>query len=190
MRRLLFPLANLRTRPFLRGLLGHPYSVTLAILLLAHVGLVAMEGDKGIVLAPIILLSLYVTGLLLMGDRSPFCLVILGLGLTALAVCVANAILGGNILLPVALVCHIVFLSLLSAFLLKRLFRARQVTLDHVMAGIIVFLLMAGIWAQFYALTLLADPAALSAPGNSLAAHPYSTIYYFSITTLTTAGLG
>jgi hypothetical protein len=190
MARLLFPLANLGNRPLLRGLFDHKYSITLGILMGAHVVLVVTEGKETALIAPIVLLFLYLTGLLLMGDRSRFCTVILGMGLAALALCIANSLLGGTGLLVLALCTHVTFLVLLIIFLLGRLFRARQVPLDNVMAGIIVFLLMAGVWAQLYVLTLLADPLAISAPGGSLGQHPYILLYYFSVTTLTTAGLG
>lgn len=190
MRRLLFPLADLRQRPALAALLAYKYSITLAGILVAHVLLVGVIGERTVLFAPLILLFLYFGGFLLMADQSALCRATMGVGLAALAATMASAVLGGTTLLVLALGGHAVFLVLLIAMILGRLFRERRMPLDSVMAGVIVFLLMAGLWTQFYGLTVLADPQAFSAPDESLRHRPYATLYYLSVTSLTTAGFG
>lgn len=190
MPRLLFPLADLRQRPALGVLLAYKYSITLGIILLAHVLLVGLADGEILLFAPFILMILYFIGFLLMADRSRLSRVALGIGLAALAATSLDVLGGGKVFLVAALCCHACFLTLLVALLLGRLFKERRMPFDSIMAGIIVFLFMAGLWTQFYALLLLADPLAIQAPADSLRLHPYVTLYYFSVTTLTTAGLG
>uniref|UniRef100_I2PWS7 Ion channel n=1 Tax=Desulfovibrio sp. U5L TaxID=596152 RepID=I2PWS7_9BACT len=190
MRRLLFPLANLRERPTLATLLAYKYSITLAIILAAHVVLVGVIGERTVLFAPFILLALYFSGFLLMADRSGLCRAALFLGLAALAATVLDNLVAGDVFLVPALGGHAAFLALLIVIILGRLFAERRMPFDSVMAGVIVFLLMAGLWTQFYGLTVLADPAAIAAPGDSLRLHPYATLYYLSVTALTTAGFG
>jgi len=188
--RLLFPFADLGQRPALGLLLGYKYSITLGIILLAHVCLVGLADGETLLFAPFILMMLYFAGFLLMADRSWLSRVALCTGLAALAATCLDLLRGDTVFLVAALCCHACFLTLLVALLLGRLFRERRMPFDSVMAGIIVFLFMAGLWTQLYALLLLADPLAIQAPADSLHLHPYVTLYYFSVTTLTTAGLG
>lgn len=190
MQRLLFPLANLRERPALAALLAYKHSITLGIILAAHVVLVGAVGERTVSFAPVILLALYCSGFLLMADRSFLCRINLLLGILALVAASADAVAGSGAFLIPALCSHAAFLALLIVIVLGRLFAERRMPFDSVMAGIIVFLLMAGLWTQFYGLAVLADPAAIAAPGDSLRRHPYATLYYLSITALTTAGFG
>lgn len=190
MKRILLPVSDLRDHPRLKATLKHKYSISLSVFILAHILIVAFENNTTVLLAPLILLSLYLIGFLLMGVRSRFCRIILASGILALALSAAHIVYNGTGLLITTLCFHAAFLALLIVFILGRLFKDRQMPLDNIMAGVIVFLLMAGLWAQFYALAVLINPLALSAPGGTLGTHPYVTLYYFSITTLTTAGLG
>jgi hypothetical protein len=190
MRPILHAIGDPQSRPILGVVLVHKYSITLTLILLTHILLVALENTDIVIFAPLILLILYVSGFMLMADRSRFSAVIVSLGLVAMVLAGVHIAVGGKTLLVLSLCCHSFFLVLLIVFILKRLFKSKTMPLDNIMAGVIVFLFMAGVWAQFYALLLLANPLALSVPGGSLGAHPYITLYYFSITTLTTAGLG
>ena len=96
---------------------------------------------------------------------------------------------GNRVCLVAALLGHALFLLLLIVFMLARLFREKLITIDNIMAGIIVYLLMAGLWTQLYGLVLLHDPGSINIPGG-LGPYPFLTLYYFSVTTLTTAGFG
>ena len=190
MLRQLFFDVDLSTRPVLRAVFNYKYSITLGLILLAHILLVPLASEA-VLFAPFILLCLYLAGFLLMGDRSRLCRVILAVGLTALLLTGANIFLGHPVLLATAVCCHAAFLGLLIALLLGRLLHVHKMPFDTVMAGVIIFLLMAGLWSQLYGLILLYDPLAIHAPESNLGQHPYFvTLYYFSVTTLTTAGLG
>ena len=156
-----------------------------------HVLLIGLAPGQAVLLTPVVVMSIYLVGFvfLLLQDRSLRGRLILLAGFTALALSGINMYYKGRFCLVAALSGHVAFLVLLIGFMLGRLFREKRVTVDTIMAGVIVYLLMAGLWTQFYALTLLADPAALHSAGG-LGGRPYVTLYYFSVTTLTTAGFG
>lgn len=181
-------------RPWPRRLLDQihdqKYSLTLGIILLAHIGLAALPGRQAMLIAPPLTLLLYFVGFILMRDYSRLARVLLFTGLGALAVSGVSLLSGNLTLLVTALVGYTVFLFLLIVFLLLRIFRVKRVSLDLIMAGIIVYLLVAGFWAQLFSLLVLADPGAIHVAGGSFGNRPFLTFYYFSLTTLTTAGFG
>jgi len=177
-------------RPSLQRLYAQKYSLTLGIILLAHVGLAGVDGRHAVLVAPVVTLTLYFLGFILLRDQSRLARAILPTGTGALGLSTVEVLVGGKFWLAAALAGHAAFLLLVIVFMLGRLFREKKVTLDQIMAGIIIYLLMVGLWAQFYGLTLLADPGAISAASGSFGDRPFLTIYYFSVTTLTTAGFG
>lgn len=179
---------------------GHPlaaaigasrHSIALGIILAAHLGMVALvAGGWGAFSGPLILLALYLVGFLLLCERSRFTLWVLGVGGIALGASAVSLADRGTLLTAMALGWHALFEGLLIIFLLGRLFRQRKMPVDAVMAGIIAFLFMAGLWVQFYGLLVLFDPGSVRGPDGGLGPHPYITLYYFSIITLTTVGFG
>jgi hypothetical protein len=183
----LHPFAEL---PAINWVYTHKYSLTLGIILLAHVSLVGLEGPQAILLTPVLILFLYFIGFILMQDKSRLARTMLPIGLCALVLSGTNILVGGTVYLTAALTGHAAFILLLIVFMLCRLFKENKVTLDMIMAGIIIYLLMAGLWAQFFSLVVLANPNAISVAAGGFGPHPYSTIYYFSVATLTTAGFG
>lgn len=176
-------------RRLLEKLPVHKYSLTLIIILLAHIALVGLEREHFLLLGPLLTLALYFLGFLLLQDRSRMSRAMLAVGCGALALSLVNMFVGGAYCLAAALTGHAIFLLLLVIFLFRHLLAEKRVTLDQVMAGIIIYLLIAGLWTQFYALTLLVNPDAVHIAGG-LGECPFLTMYYFSVTTLTTAGFG
>ncbi|MGD9609465.1 MAG: ion channel [Desulfovibrionaceae bacterium] len=174
-----------------KALAPHKYSVTVGIILLAHIVLVFWGGRRAIMFTPVVLLAMYLLGFvfLLVRERSLIARLNLIVGLTALGLSCLNMFFEGGASLVMAVACHFLFLFLLIVFMLGQLFRKKAVTVDTIMAGVIIYLLMAGLWAQLYALTLLIDPAAIHYPVTH-GGQPYMALYYFSVTTLTTAGFG
>ena len=173
------------------ALAPHKYSVTVGIILLAHIVLVVWGGRSAIMFTPVVLLSMYLLGFvfLLARERSLVARLNLVVGLTALLLSGLNMYFQGGFCLVIAVSGHALFLFLLIVFMLGQLFHKKAVTIDTIMAGIIIYLLMAGFWAQLYALTLLIDSAAIHYPVPH-GGQPYMALYYFSVTTLTTAGFG
>ena len=173
------------------ALAPHKYSVTVGIILLAHIVLVVWGGRSAIMFTPVVLLSMYLLGFvfLLARERSLVARLNLVVGLTALLLSGLNMYFQGGFCLVIAVSGHALFLFLLIVFMLGQLFHKKAVTIDTIMAGIIIYLLMAGFWAQLYALTLLIDSAAIHYPVPH-GGQPYMVLYYFSVTTLTTAGFG
>lgn len=185
------PLVTLWKSAARTWLANHKYFLTLGIILLAHLAMICVEERRTVLVAPVFILLLYFIGFLLMRDRSGLSTSLLVVGLGALLLSAANIFSGGACCIVAAISGHATFLLLLSIFLLSRLFNKNKVSLDIVMAGVIVYLLMAGFWAQLYALVVMVQPGAIInlASGN-LGPHPYLTLYYFSVTSLTTAGFG
>ena len=173
------------------ALAPHKYSVTVGTILLAHIVLVLWGGRSAIMFTPVVLLSMYLLGFvfLLAQERSRIARLNLVVGLIALGLSGLNMQYRGGFCLVSAVSGHALFLFLLIVFMLGQLFRKKAVTVDTIMAGVIIYLLMAGFWAQLYALTLLIDPAAIHYPVTH-GGQPYMALYYFSVTTLTTAGFG
>lgn len=178
-------------RPLSERLARHKYALTAGFILLAHVGLAAVEARHSAMFTPVLVLSLDVIGFLylLIRERSRLALLILSLGGLSLFLSTLNLNMRNHGLLLAALAVHSAFLLAIMTLMLSRLLRERVVSLDAVMAGVIIYLVMAGFWAQLYAMLLLVSPGAIHIAGG-LGAHPYTTLYYFSVSTLTTAGFG
>jgi hypothetical protein len=166
------------------------HTITLGIILLAHLLTVVLVEGRAVLFGPMLLLGLYLIGFLLLCERNRFSLCILVVGSLALAASAASLFHQGTLLTVVALAWHSLFEILLIVFMLGRLFKQRKMPFDAIMAGIVAFLFMAGLWAQFYGLVVLISPGAMRGPDGALGPHPYVTLYYFSVVTLTTAGFG
>ena len=189
-RLLLLPGTDGDGHPAVRAVAAWRHTIALGLILAAHLLLVFLVEGRAALFGPMVLLVMYLAGFLLLGERSGFSLCILAVGVVALAACAASVFLGGQPLAYLALSLHSLFELLLIAFMLAWLFRQRHMPFDNIMAGIIVFLFMAGLWAQLYAMVTLASPGAVRGPDGGLGPHPSLTLYYFSIVTLTTAGFG
>ncbi len=89
------------------------------------------------------------------------------------------------------------FLAFTAAVVLKSLFFERHVTLDEILGGVIVYLLIGVIFAQLHQATELAYPGAYLLGGGALSSTSSGAdgnlvfaFLYFSFTTLTTLGYG
>ena len=177
-------------RPLARMFFANRHSIALGCILLAHMLTVPLDEGRGALFGPMLLLSLYLAGFLFLGQRNVFSLCILAMGTLALASAVANFLADNPFLVGLTLCCSSVFDLLLIVFMLGWLFRQRKMPFDNIMAGIIVFMFMAALWSQLYALVCLASPGAIRGADGGLGPHPSITLYYFSVVTLTTAGFG
>jgi hypothetical protein len=178
-------------RPLATRLAHHKYALTTGFILMAHVSLAAVESHHSAMFTPVMVLAMDFLGFLylLLRDRSFMAKLILALGAISLSLAAVNLGTTGNATLIGALAVHAAFLLCIIVMMLGRLSKERVVSFDTVMAGVIVYLVMAGFWTQLYAILLLLSPQAIHI-AEGLGPHPYSTLYYFSVTTLTTAGFG
>jgi len=89
------------------------------------------------------------------------------------------------------------FLAFTAGVVLKSIFFERRVTLDEILGGVIVYLLIGVIWAQLHHAVELAHPGAyllgevaLAATSSGADGDLVLTFLYYSFTTLTTLGYG
>ncbi len=87
----------------------------------------------------------------------------------------------------------IVFLGMLSVVVLHQVFREGPITMQRIMGAVVVYLLLALMWAHAYKLVELQRPGSFNSAGPSAVDHdfnPKTRLIYFSFTTLTTLGYG
>lgn len=189
-RLLLLSRSDVKNGPVATAIAAYRHSIALAIIICAHLLMVPLDTHRGALFGPMLLLTLYMAGFLLLSQRHWFSVCILVMGSISLAAAAANFFFHSEPRMALTLACSSVFDLMLIVFMLAWLFRQRKMPLDNIMAGIIVFMLMAALWTQLYALACLATPGAVRGPDGGLGAYPSITLYYFSVITLTTAGFG
>ncbi len=85
--------------------------------------------------------------------------------------------------------CDMVFILTISVAILSYIFRQKQVSTDMIAGAIIVYLLMAVMWAQIFFVLELLRPGQFAFPaGNGTDIRPQ--LRYFSLVTITTVGYG
>jgi hypothetical protein len=87
----------------------------------------------------------------------------------------------------------IVFLGMLSALVLFKVFRQGPITMERIMGAVVVYLLLALMWAFAYKLVELQQPGSFNPAGLPSVGHdfdPKTRLVYFSFATLTTVGYG
>ena len=116
------------------------------------------------------------------------------LGIMAFVFHLVGKILGGAqrqegvvILLTIGLGSYAVFLFISVGAMIGKIFTQTQVTKDIIRGGIAVYFLLGIFWACLYRLLLHFDPQALAISNYD---GKFSTMLYFSFTTLTTLGYG
>jgi len=81
--------------------------------------------------------------------------------------------------------CVLIFAAILA--LAVNLFKTSEVTADTIRGGFAVYFLLGFLWSLFFQICLLKNPASIYFPEGS---YTFSTLLYFSFTTLTTLGYG
>jgi hypothetical protein len=87
----------------------------------------------------------------------------------------------------------LLFLIMLLAILIVKVFQKGEVTSDRIRGAIVVYLLIGGMWDFFYFLIALTIPNAFNWPQNMVVGDLEAiqqTLTYFSFITLTTTGYG
>lgn len=118
----------------------------------------------------------------------------IGIFLTALVAFTshwANFIIGGWLDHIIAAGAAVVFFSLQTWFLSRRVFAAGEVNIYRILGAVCVYLVLGLLWSNIYLLIYLVRPAAFYfAPGTLAFQPPTSDMVYFSLVTLTTVGYG
>ena len=79
------------------------------------------------------------------------------------------------------------FFLLAIVLMIEKIFSDRQVTIDTIVGGISVFLLIGDLWFLFFETIYLLNPAAFTSSAETINSFD---LLYFSFTTLTTVGYG
>jgi hypothetical protein len=102
-------------------------------------------------------------------------------------------------LLMVDLGLRAALMAVLMSWLVREMLRDARVSLDTILGGICVYILIGFFYALLYLILLLADPGSLQSGGQAFdlslrpGTHPLQTIpamFYFSFTAFTTMGFG
>ena len=100
-------------------------------------------------------------------------------------------IFGGDFLSLIGLFTEISVFALLIGMVLVKVFEDGSVTVHRVIGSIVVYILLADVWAIVYEYVYLHIPGSLIVPdAMSESGIPSSIFLYFSFTTLTTTGYG
>ena len=84
----------------------------------------------------------------------------------------------------------IVFLGMLAAAILTRVFDEGKITFHRIQGAVAAYLLLGVIWSGCYRLVIVVDPGAFNLPSFADEGTLMSRLVYFSFATLTTVGYG
>lgn len=175
-----------------QSLSNHKYTqllLTLLLLFMAYavVGEVAAEVVLSFILMTAIVLI--VRTFYLQKRAFNFYIVLAGLAFVADCIYILFSQSIYHRLIPalIADIIYIGFLILSIVLMLQKLFENNKVTIDTIVGGICVFLLIGDLWFLFYSGIYLFFPDAFNYDGDELQTFD---LLYFSFTTLTTVGYG
>jgi len=142
----------------------------------------------------LLFLSLFlISAALSVSDRPIARLVYGGLALVALGFIWVDYLFPGFGLRTWRVLVDVLTAGFLIVLLLHHVFSEGSITYHRICGAIAVYLLLAWLWSEFYILIFLLNPEAIRLPPE-VASGPFeviqSTMYYFSVVTLTTLGYG
>ena len=177
----------------LQHFLSYKYTILYASVILLFAVMPFVEQRKGVVV-PLFILFMLLAILHTLDLHRLLFLFCIGLGVVA-SVCHivykfwSEVFLGSTLgftFIVFALSAYSVFLGIAILTLGRNMFSETNVSGDTIRGGVAIYFLMGTFWAFLYQLLLLFDPNAISIPEHG----QFSTILYFSFTTLTTLGYG
>lgn len=135
---------------------------------------------------------LFVSGVAAMAGRGWTTYVVGTVAVASLAVRWATEVRPGHSLIVWDMALGILALTLLTAFLLRQVFRAGPITGDRIRGAILVYLMIALVWCVTYQLVDFVSPGSFRFPDQRLPApgRLSQDLAYYSFITLTTAGYG
>ena len=105
-------------------------------------------------------------------------------------VSVAELLFDFNFLPYLGLVTDVAVFGLLIGMVLVKVFEPGDVSIHRVIGSIVVYILLADLWAVFFQFLYIHIPGSLQFPAAFNDTVPSSMFLYFSFTTLTTTGYG
>jgi hypothetical protein len=168
---------------------------TLLVFTLAYLFVVCALGDfnLGAIVGRLIFSLIIVAGVLATFKQRWLRILVIIIAVAALITIWMEHIHRVRILTLLIAVFSILFLFLLWAILIVKVFRKGGVTADRVRGAIVVYLLIGGMWTFFYFFIALTIPNAFNWPKNLVVGDLRAiqqTLTYFSFITLTTTGYG
>ena len=101
---------------------------------------------------------------------------------------ISSALSENKLFILTSSVISALFISAALVTINRRIFREKKVDSDTIEGGIAVFFMIGTLWALIYRIVAVLDPNAFSELGNTSSL--FSSLFYFSFTTLTTLGYG
>ena len=101
---------------------------------------------------------------------------------------ISSALSENKLFILTSSVISALFISAALVTINRRIFREKKVDSDTIEGGIAVFFMIGTLWAFIYRIVAVLDPNAFSELGNTSSL--FSSLFYFSFTTLTTLGYG
>jgi hypothetical protein len=141
----------------------------------------------------VIMTFLFVSGIVAMAGRGGVTLAVAGVALTSMIVRWLTVIFPGRTMNIWDLSLALLVLALLTAFVLKHVFRDARITADRVRGGVLAYMLLGLFWCVAYQLVDLVEPSAFHFPGAHDPVGPgriSHDLAYYSFVTLTTVGYG
>lgn len=183
---------HIRNRPVLSDKFrAHRYTY-LFIAIIAQLTLLPLLEKEGRMLVPFLFLLIVVTVLWTLDIRRIIFWLCFGLGFIGFVITLSGLI--SNLpskdtfyLTLTGLSFIILFLVIVIAIFLTKIFSEDKVTSESIKGGISIYFLLGYLWVYLYRLVLLINNEAISFPEH---ASELSYILYFSFTTLTTLGYG
>lgn len=174
-------------------LFRYKFFILLLVLMLLHIVLISLSEHISRTMHILIFIVVYSLGFLLIGIRSKLSQVTIFTSVAAIILATIN-ILHDNIWLLVAnFTVYTVFLSLVLICIFHHLLNEKKVSIDSVMAGVVVYLMIGSVFSQIYTIIEILQPGSFhfaSEISHGLVSSATISLYYFSIVTLTTAGYG
>jgi hypothetical protein len=141
----------------------------------------------------VIMTFLFVSGIVAMAGRGRLTIVVAGIALVSLVVRWLTTLFPGRTMNLWDLSLGLLVLVLLTAFVLRHVFRDARITADRVRGGILAYILLGLIWCVAYQLVDLINPSSFHFPGPHDPGAPgrlSHDLAYYSFVTLTTVGYG
>ena len=169
-----------------------PLSVLLALLLLVVFVLYPMSGRGPLVniVLQLAVSLIVISGAALIARRRTAVAFVALLGVATAVISWARLYSESRLLTVLGLSTWIVFLALLVAAIVIRVFDEGRITFHRVRGAVAAYLLLGVIWSGCYRLVMEFDPGAFNLPSVVDEGTMMSKLVYFSFTTLTTVGYG
>ena len=166
----------------------------LVFILLFFIALYPLSGLAfGELLILVFFSLLLISGVLTVFDRPVVRLFAGGLAVVALSLIWLEHFLPGKILASIGALASCLFLGMLIAVTLTRVFQKGHITFHRICGAVAVYFLIGTMWASLYQFIVLSLPGAIELPPMVDVSDPEAIkphLFYFSFVTLTTLGYG